>query len=115
VLLREGLASCQLVFPSREGTVQHRSNIIRRHFAPTLKAAELPDIRFHDLRHTAASLMLQAGVNVKVVAERLGHSSVTITFNVYGHVMPGMGREASDRLDAVLSGPIGCQLAVKEA
>lgn len=115
MLLREGQASCRLIFPSQQGTVQHRSNITRRHFAPTLKAAELPNIRFHDLRHTAASLMLQSGVNAKIVAERLGHATVNITLGIYAHVMPGMGRDASDRLDALLSEPIGCQLAVNQA
>ena len=56
---------------------------IRRH-------PELPKVRFHDLRHTHASLLLQAGEHAKVVSERLGHSSVAFTLDTYGHLMPGM-------------------------
>jgi integrase len=115
MVMREGLASCPWVFPSQAGEVQKANTVKRRHFSKILKAAELPKVRFHDLRHTAASLMLQAGINPKIISERLGHSSIGITLDTYGHIMPGMGRDASDRLDAVLSGAVGCQLAVKEA
>ena len=59
-------------------------------------------IRFHDARHTAASLMLQAGVPVNVVSRRLGHASAMVTLTVYAHVIPGQGRDAADRLGAVL-------------
>ena len=65
---------------------------------------ELRRIRLHDLRHTAASLMLADGVPVKVVSEILGHSSPTITLGVYAHVMPGMAQEAGEALSAALLG-----------
>jgi integrase len=65
---------------------------------------ELPAIRLHDLRHTHATLLLADGVPVKVVSERLGHASATITLTVYQHVHPGMGREAADRFAALLGG-----------
>lgn len=58
-----------------------------------------PRIRFHDLRHTAATLLLLAGVHPKVVSERLGHSRVEITLNTYSHVLPTMQKEAADKLD----------------
>jgi integrase len=64
----------------------------------------LPVIRLHDLRHTHATLLLADGVPVKVVSERLGHASATITLTVYQHVHPGMGREAADRFAALLEG-----------
>ena len=64
----------------------------------------LPPIRFHDLRHTAATLMLTAGVNPKVVSEMLGLTSVAITLDRYSHVIPTMQAEAVRRLDGVLSG-----------
>lgn len=67
-----------------------------------VKRAGARRIRFHDARHTAASLMLQAGVPVNVVSRRLGHASPMVTLTIYSHVMPGQGREASDRLGAVL-------------
>ena len=62
----------------------------------------MPDIRFHDLRHTAATLLLQQGVNPKVVQERLGHSDVTLTLNTYSHVMPSMQDDAAEKLDQLL-------------
>lgn len=65
---------------------------------------KVPAIRLHDLRHTHASLLLAAGVPVKVVSERLGHASATITLNVYQHVMPGMQQEAATRFAAIIKG-----------
>jgi integrase len=64
----------------------------------------LPAIRLHDLRHTHATLLLADGVLVKVVSERLGHASATITLTVYQHVHPGMGLQAADRFAALLEG-----------
>ena len=59
-------------------------------------------LRFHDLRHTAATLMLEAGVHPKVVSERLGHSTIAITLDTYSHVMPHMQAAAAETLDAAL-------------
>lgn len=65
---------------------------------------QLPTIRLHDLRHTHATLLLAAGVLVKVVSERGGHASAMITLGVYAHVMPGMQAEAAATFGALLSG-----------
>ena len=73
----------------------------------------LPPIRFHYLRHTAATLMLTAGVNPKVVSEMLGHTSVAITLDRYSHVMPTMQAEAVRRLDGVLSERLRVQMRVR--
>lgn len=73
-------------------------------FDQKVKALGLPRIRLHDCRHTAASLMLSAGVPVKVVSEMLGHASPTITLAVYAHVMPGMAEEAGAALSKSLLG-----------
>ncbi len=62
----------------------------------------LEGVRFHDLRHTAASLLLSAGVHPKVVQERLGHSTVALTLDVYSHVLGSLQRNAADRIDEVL-------------
>ena len=62
----------------------------------------MPLIRLHDLRHTHASHLLMAGVNVKVVSERLGHASVSFTLDTYGHVMPGQQAEAAAAAAALL-------------
>lgn len=71
----------------------------RRSFKPILKAAGLENIRFHDLRHTQAVLLLQAGENIKVVQERLGHSSIGVTGDTYGHVTHEMQKETARKLD----------------
>jgi integrase len=73
-------------------------------FETLVDRAGLRRIRLHDTRHTAASLMLASGENVKVVAELLGHSSPTITQTIYQHVMPGMSEAAGERLSAALLG-----------
>jgi integrase len=67
-----------------------------------LKKAGLPDIRFHDLRHSAATLLLSVGVHPKVVQEILGHSQISITMDVYSHVLPGMQHDAMSRLNDVI-------------
>jgi integrase len=64
------------------------------------KAAGLPMIRFHDPRHTAATLMRLNGVNVKVASERLGHASIQLTLDTYSHVLPTMQKDAAERMDA---------------
>ena len=65
---------------------------------------DVPRIRLHDLRHTHASILLQQGVNAKVVSERLGHSSVAFTMTVYQHVMPGMQAQAAATFGAAIFG-----------
>ena len=59
----------------------------------------LPIIRFHDLRHTAATIMLSQGVHPKIVQERLGHSTISMTLDTYSHVLPTMQKEAAEKLD----------------
>jgi integrase len=101
--LAAGLAGSEWVFSDSRGGLLRRQNLIRRSFTPILIKAQLPTIRFHDLRHTACVLMLGAGINPRVVSETLGHASVAFTLDVYGHVMPGMGREAADRMGSLLT------------
>jgi integrase len=92
-----------LVFSSTIGTPIRRQNLHRRSFKPLLEEAGLPDIRFHDLRHTFASIALSKGANINAVSKMLGHSSVRITLDVYGHLMPGMQEAALNTLDGVFS------------
>jgi len=73
-------------------------------FRNLLKEADLPQIRFHDLRHSAATMMLTMGVHPKVVQELLGHSSISLTLDTYSHVLPSMQQEAMDKLDALFGG-----------
>jgi integrase len=90
-----------LVFPSGAGTPLTASNI-RRDFRKLLAASELPKIRFHDLRHTAASLMLNHGIPVLIVSKRLGHSKPSITLDVYGHLIPSRQEEAAQLMDNLM-------------
>jgi integrase len=90
-----------LILPSTRGTPLDPRNLLRN-FKALLKKAGLPDIRFHDLRHTAATLMLQQGTHPKVVQERLGHSDISLTLNTYSHVLPAMQEEAAEKMDEIM-------------
>lgn len=92
-----------LVFPTRLGTPMSRHNLVTRHFKPLLKRATLPDIRFHDLRHTAATLALAVGTNPKIVQEMLGHANIAITLDTYSHLLPNMQAEAVNKINDLLS------------
>lgn len=90
-----------LVFATHRGRPLMHRNVFRE-FRRLLDKAGLPAIRFHDLRHTNATLLLAQGVHPKIVQERLGHSQVGVTLNTYSHVLPGLGREAIERLGSAL-------------
>lgn len=92
-----------LVFCDTRGGFIRSSNFQRRHFDKLLTRAGLPDIRPYDLRHTCASLLLLAGEDVKVISERLGHSTTRLTQDTYQHVLPGMQARAAAKIDAILS------------
>jgi len=101
LVLGEEYQSQDLVFCTQLGhPLGHRN--VQRDFKLRLAKSGLPEIRFHDLRHTSASLMLLQGVHPKVVQERLGHSQISLTLDTYSHVMTGMDREAADKLTALL-------------
>ena len=93
-----------LVFANIEGKPLDPS-VLTHNFARIVKRAGLERVRFHDLRHTYASLMLAAGVHPKIVSEALGHSTVAITLDIYSHVTPGLQEAAAKQLDSVL--PVG--------
>ncbi len=100
--VRAGFASAPWVFCNSAGGPLRRTHFRSNHFKPLLLAAGLPDIRFHDLRHTSATLLLAAGVHPKVVQERLGHAQIGITLDIYSHVLPTMQLEAAGKLDAMM-------------
>ena len=77
---------------------------VTRRFQRLLADAGLPRMRFHDLRHGAASLFLAQGVHARVVMAMLGHSTIALTMNTYSHVIPELQREAADQMEAVLGG-----------
>jgi len=87
------------VFPSETGGLLHPHNIRDRVFYGLLTKAKLRRVRFHDLRHTFASLLLQNGESPVYVKEQMGHSSIQVTVDLYGHLIPGGNKQAVDRLD----------------
>lgn len=91
-----------LVFRAVRGGPIRESHFVQRHFRPLLQSAELPAIRLYDLRHTAATISLAAGVSPKVISEQLGHASVAFTLDVYSHVLPHMQDAAAERVQALL-------------
>ncbi len=92
-----------LVFTTDTGAPVNPSNLRQRSFAPFLEKAGLPHIRFHDLRHTCATLLLAKGVHPKFVQELLGHATIAITLDTYSHVMPGMGDATARAMEDALS------------
>jgi len=99
-----------LLFSTLSGVAMRRSYLRRWHFTPLLNRANIPHIRIHDLRHTMTSLALAEGINVNVLAERLGHSSPRLTQERYVHVMPGQQRGAADVIDLLLRQPPSSQV-----
>ena len=93
-----------LVFSSTVGGHLHTSRILFAQFKKLLKEAGLPDIRFHDLRHSSATMLLSLGVHPKVVQEILGHSQISMTMDIYSHVLPTMQQEAMRKLNDALGG-----------
>ena len=101
--LASGLAtvSDQLVFPSPDGTLLDPDNLYHRLFLPVLAKAGIRKIRLHDLRHTFGSLLIQNGASIAYVKEQMGHSSIQVTVDIYGHLIPGANVSFIDSLDAV--------------
>jgi integrase len=91
-----------LIFPNELGGFADDHNIVARHFKPLLDRLNLPSIRLYDLRHSHATLLLAADEHPKVVQERLGHSTITLTLDTYTHVVPTMQKRATERLDTLL-------------
>lgn len=107
IRLKAGVAyaNTNLIFATFEGTPLHIRNLTTRHFKPILKRANLSkNFRLYDLRHTCATLLLAANEHPKVVSERLGHASITLTLDTYSHVLPSMQQAASDKLERILYG-----------
>ena len=75
---------------------------LRQRFDKLLKEAGLPDVRFHDLRHSAATILLSMGIPAKVVQEILGHSQISMTMDIYSHVMPTLQQDAMNKLNQAL-------------
>lgn len=92
-----------LVFANEVGKPIAAGNLLKRSFEPLLKRAGLPRMRFHDFRHSAATLLLEQGIQAKIVQEMLGHTRISTTLDLYSHVTPTMQRQAADAFDAILT------------
>lgn len=100
--LRKGWGDVPLwVFITRDGTPFDHRHFYARVWQPVLKKAALPAIRVHDLRHTFASLLIQNGESLAYVKEQMGHHSIKVTVDTYGHLVPGGNKAAVDRLDGL--------------
>jgi integrase len=99
-----------LVFSNEAGEPMNYSNMVQRHFLQALRVADLPRVRFHDLRHTDASLRLENGENIKYIQTQLGHASPTVTLNVYAHLMKDRNPEAAQRLENAVFGESGSKM-----
>jgi integrase len=99
-----------LIFPNEAGQPINHNNLVNRHFEPALKKAEIEKIRFHDLRHTYASLLIEQGENIKYIQTQLGHSSPTVTWNVYAHLMKPVNQEAPSKLESTIFEPNGSKM-----
>ena len=91
-----------LVFATGKGTPVEAQNVVNRHFKPLLRCAGLPNIRWHDLRHTCATLLLSRGTHPTYVQKLLGHASVQLTLDRYSHWMPTMGKHTANAMDEAL-------------
>jgi integrase len=92
-----------LVFASEIGEFLDRRYLTSRRFKALLERAQLPEIRFHDLRYTCATLLLSSNVNPKIVSEMLGHATIAITLDTYSHVLPNMRDQAAAAMEEALS------------
>jgi integrase len=92
-----------LIFTSSTGTSLNYKNMIERHFKLILPATNVPAIRFHDLRHTAASMMINQGVPIFKVSKILGHARPSITSDIYGHLVPNAMDGIGDMMDELIT------------
>lgn len=91
-----------LIFPNQTGSPLDPGNLTNRIFKPTLRRAGIREIRIHDLRHTNAALRIQAGEHPKRMQRQLGHASIQVTLDVYGHLMEETNQEAAERLQTLI-------------
>ena len=97
-----------LIFPTTIGTpLDHKR--VTKEFKALLQKAGLPEIRFHDLRHTSISLMLESGVPLNTVQKRAGHSKASVTADIYGHAMMGSQKEVANSIEGLVV-PIAVKL-----
>ncbi len=100
-MFEDGHVDDDWVFAREDGAIW-KPDTFTTAFRRLVRESKLGAIRFHDLRHTHATQLLSEGVYIKVVSERLGHSSIQITLDTYAHVLPGMQDEAADKANSTI-------------
>ncbi len=112
-VLRKHLLSCNkrnnpfsLVFTNSKGKPVEPDNFYKRRFLPAVKAAGIGVLRFHDLRHTFGSFKIEQGENLKYVQQQMGHSSITVTVDVYAHLLKKKNPQAAEKTDELMFGTI---------
>jgi integrase len=105
LLERPGAEIPEWVFGNQEGKPLWKSNFERRVFHKTLAKASLRCVRFHDLRHSLASRLIQNAESLAYVKDQLGHHSIKVTIDIYGHLVPGANKAVVDRLDVTGRNP----------
>lgn len=118
-VLREWRMACpkgenNLVFPNNEGNYQSAENMMKRRFLPALNRAGIDKIRFHDLRHTYASLLLVNGAPMKYVQHQLGHSSITMTMDLYTHLLPEVNDKCVNLLNNIVNTTVETNSNIKK-
>ena len=103
-----------LIFPNEIGKPMSSLNMYNRKFIPAVNKANINAIRFHDLRHTYASIMIDQGENIKYVHVQLGHSSIKLTLDTYGHLMKDVNKEAANRLGNAIFEQNGSKMVVSK-
>ncbi len=103
-----------LVFPSKAGTPLDHHYVVRRYLEPAIKKTGIPRIRFHDLRHGFASLLIHQGENIKYIQSQLGHASPVTTLNIYAHLLKPSNPEAASKLEETVFGFPGSSEAAKQ-
>ena len=113
-VLKEWRLACpnsdlDLVFPNSEGLYFDANNMLKRRFKPALRRAGIDEIRFHDLRHTYASLLLANGAPMKYVQSQLGHASITMTMDLYTHLLPEVNDKCINLLNNIVNATVEAQ------
>ncbi len=92
----------ELVFPNKEGKYLDPNNMNKRQFQPLLRKAKIKTIRFHDLRHTYASLLIASNIPIKYIQTQMGQASIQMTMDTYGHILPEVTQQGVNALDNLL-------------
>ena len=102
-----------LIFPNKKGGPIDHGNLLRRHFYPAVAIANIKRVRWHDMRHTFASLLIDQGENIKYIQTQLGHASPTITLNVYAHLMKPVNQKSACKLEQTVLKATGSKMVAE--